>query len=332
MLDSAEPLLEVVVIGAGMAGLIAARELQRAGRQVVVLDKGRGAGGRLATRRIDGATFDHGAQGFAMGHAEFAEGIVPRHLVGSLIPWPETPTGSNPDPNRWRGNPTMSAIAKYLAQGIDVHLETTVTALHPEANHWVVQTSAGKRVSADSVILTTPVPQALAVIDAGGLPVPSALRSRLSAIDYDRCLAILAILEGPSRIPPPGGVAPGSEPLAWIVDNMLKGISTQPAVTLHATPRFSLEHWDQDRTATGRILLEAAAPWLGSPVKSFQVHGWRYSQPTVTDEARCRVVATHPFLVLAGDAFGVGGVEGAALSGAAAAETLLKAVSVRRVT
>ncbi len=332
MMDSAEPVLEVVVIGAGMAGLVAARELQREGLQVVVFDKGRGTGGRLATRRIDGATFDHGAQGFSIGHTEFAEGIVPRHLVGSLIPWPETPTGANPDPNRWRGNPTMSAIARHLAQGIDVHLETTITALYPEAHHWGVQTSAGKRVSAASVVLTTPVPQALAVIDAGGLPVASELRSRLGAIDYNRCLAVLAILEGPSRIPPPGGVAPGNEPLAWITDNVLKGISAQPAITLHATPRFSLEHWDQDRSATGRTLLEAAAPWLGSRVKSFQVHGWRYSQPTVTDEARCRVVATHPFLVLAGDAFGIGGVEGAALSGAAAAETLLKTVSLCRGT
>ena len=41
----------VVVVGAGVAGLTAARSLA-AFSDVVVVDKGRGVGGRLATRRI----------------------------------------------------------------------------------------------------------------------------------------------------------------------------------------------------------------------------------------------------------------------------------------
>lgn len=53
---------DVLVIGAGMAGLTAAMALRRAGRSVHVLDKGRGVGGRMASRRIGDATFDHGAQ------------------------------------------------------------------------------------------------------------------------------------------------------------------------------------------------------------------------------------------------------------------------------
>jgi predicted NAD/FAD-dependent oxidoreductase len=47
---------DVLVVGAGMAGLTAAAELQRAGRRVLVLDEGRGVGGRLASRRIGGAS------------------------------------------------------------------------------------------------------------------------------------------------------------------------------------------------------------------------------------------------------------------------------------
>ena len=62
MAQDAGQTADVLVIGAGMAGLIAAAELQRAGRRVLVLDKGRGVGGRLASRRIGEASFDHGAQ------------------------------------------------------------------------------------------------------------------------------------------------------------------------------------------------------------------------------------------------------------------------------
>ena len=52
--------------GAGLSGLLAARALAADGHEVVVLDKGRCPGGRLATRRIGGATLDHGAQFFTV--------------------------------------------------------------------------------------------------------------------------------------------------------------------------------------------------------------------------------------------------------------------------
>lgn len=54
--------MRVVVVGAGIAGLMAAQSLSNSGHDVVVVDKGRSPGGRLATRRINDATLDHGAQ------------------------------------------------------------------------------------------------------------------------------------------------------------------------------------------------------------------------------------------------------------------------------
>jgi renalase len=63
--------VDVIVIGAGLSGLIAAHTVQANGVRVVVLDKGRGVGGLLATRRTDSGVFDHGAL------AELLSGSLP---------------------------------------------------------------------------------------------------------------------------------------------------------------------------------------------------------------------------------------------------------------
>jgi predicted NAD/FAD-dependent oxidoreductase len=173
------------------------------------------------------------------------------------------------------------------------------------------------------VVLTPPVPQSLAILKAGAVALEPETRARLEGIEYERCLAVMAALTGRSRLAAPGGLAPGDGPIAWIADSQLKGISAEPAVTIHATHAFSLEHWERDRQESGRRLLDAAIGWLGADVRAFQVHGWLYSKPLHVDAHRCAMVGHGPPLVLAGDAFAGPRVEGAALSGWAAAEAVL---------
>ena len=86
--------MKITVVGAGLSGLIAARDLASRGHTVVVVDKGRGVGGRLATRRIGDAVF---AVLCACGHNIRKILVHLRtlwvllfHLIGAMI-WPETP-------------------------------------------------------------------------------------------------------------------------------------------------------------------------------------------------------------------------------------------------
>jgi predicted NAD/FAD-dependent oxidoreductase len=313
---------DVLVIGAGMAGLTAAAELQRAGCRVLVLDKGRGVGGRLASRRIGGAAFDHGAQFITARTSRFSALIEDCRRAGAVEEWQRGVGDSSNEHVRWRGHPAMTAVAKYLARGIEMMLETRVVALRASRHLWSAETETGRVWSAGAVVLTPPVPQALAILKAGALDLQPETRARLEGIHYERCLAVMAVLAGPSRLAQPGGLAPGDGPIAWIADNQLKGISTEPAVTIHATDAFSLEHWERDRQESGRRLLDAANGWLGADVRTFQVHGWLYSKPLQADEHPCMMVSQVPPLVLAGDAFAGPRVEGAALSGWAAAEAV----------
>ena len=152
-------------------------------------------------------------------------------------------------------------------------------------------------------------------------------RAALERVAYDPCIAVLAELDEPSALPPPGALDPGCEPIGWIADNLAKGVSPLPTATLHATARFSAANFERDREESAQDLLRAADSLLGVPVRRHRVHAWRYARPAVLADGPCRLAAGLPPLVFAGDAFVAPRVEGAAISGLAAADALLERMS-----
>jgi renalase len=293
---------------------------------VLVIDKGRGLGGRLASRRIGHATFDHGAQFITARDPRFAAAVDEWREMGVVEEWYRNSPDGSEGHSRWRGQPAMTAVPKYLARNLNILLEKQLVSVHRDSEGWVAALDSGEAVFAGAVVLTPPVPQSLALLDKEEVDLPTAIRTRLENLKYECCLAVMAVLDGPSHIPPPGGLALTEGPIAWIADNQMKGVSATPAVTLHATAAFSLERWDRDRDESIRELLRSAKPWLGSEVIEFQVHGWRYSKPIRIDERPCLILSQSPPLVIAGDAFGGARVEGAALSGWSAAETIKRII------
>lgn len=326
VISSPDSIVDVLIVGAGMSGMAAASELVRAGRKVRVVDKGRGIGGRMATRRVGEAVFDHGAQFITARSSRFLAHLQQWSELGVVKEWCRGFSNGAQGNPRWRGNPSMPAVPRHLAQGVDVLLESAITSIARDGDCWIATLQQGGTITSRAVLLTAPVPQSLALLDAGRVELPAALRSRLDAIEYERCLAVLAVLGGPSQLLPPGGIAFEGGPLAWIGDNQLKGISPVPCVTLHASHAYSLEKWGSDRQEAALELLQAAAPWIGTDVTDFQVHGWLYSKPLQVDPSPCAVVHEMPPLILAGDAFVGPKVEGAALSGWAAADVLLGSI------
>jgi predicted NAD/FAD-dependent oxidoreductase len=321
--DERLPRRSVLVVGAGAAGLSAAGAL--AGRHdVVVIDKGRGLGGRMATRRIGEATFDHGAQFFTTHTERFAEVVAGWEATGVAEPWFRSrvgPAGVAADDGhtRFRGVSTMTAIARHLGRGLDVRCSVRATALEVVDDGWILRTHADGDLHADAMVLTAPVSQTLALLGAGGVPLAPTDQEALAAIGYDPCLTALVPLAGPGGLPEPGAVAPDDGPIDWMADNQAKGISAAPGVTIHATAAFSVARLDAPDELVIGELLAAAALGVDPLPDVAQVHRWRYAKPTVLHPERCLAAAGLPPLVVAGDAFGGAKVEGAVLSGLAAA-------------
>lgn len=319
----AQGIADVIVIGAGMTGLSAAVRLKSADVDVIVVDKARGVGGRMASRRIGDAGFDHGAQFITAKDQQFAAALASWQKAGVVRSCFQSETNVSAENTCWCGTPAMTAVAKHLAVGVETRLEQRVVKLQCVDTHWKVVLANGDSITAKAVLLTPPVPQSLMLLEASTIRLPAALRTELAAVEYQRCITVMAALEAPPSIPHPGFITPQDSPIAWIADNQVKGISTLPAVTIQASDDFSRKHWDHDRNVIGGQLIDMAAPLLGSSVESFQVHGWLYSMPAVSSTRRFVTLEQSPPLILAGDAFVKPRVEGAWRSGQAAVDAIL---------
>ena len=314
----------IVVVGAGVGGLVAARRLAAARHLVVVLEREASAGGRVATRDLAGGRFDTGAQFFTVRSEAF--GRLAYHWLESGVAYEwcrgfDQPPAAPDGYPRYAGRGGMVALARDLASSLDIRFGAAVTAIDPNG---VVRLDDGTDTSTRAVVLTPPARQSIALLDRGGAALPASARAALEAIRIEPVLAVLARLEHPSAVPPPGGVQLEDGAFSFVADNQMKGVSSVPAVTLHATGRLSRQRWAEPDAALLGDLLRLATPWLGHEPIAAELVRWRHARPVVLEPRRCLVVdGEWGPLVFAGDAFGEARIEGAARSGWAAADAVL---------
>lgn len=331
----------VVIVGAGLSGLVAARELVAAGADVTVVDKGRSVGGRLATRRIEGARLDHGAQFFTVRTPAFQRRVDDWIERGVVHVWAHGFDGDDGHP-RYVATAGMNSLAKDLSEGLHVETSTMVFGLRPSdgPHRWDVVIDDGSLRSADAVIFTAPLPQTFSlladigvwdsgnpevdeVIDQVVAPYGIEFERGLFRIPYDRTIGLLVRVDGPTEVPAPGGVQDPEGVFSFIGDNQAKGVSGEPAITFHVGAEWSEEHWEDDTDSLREALLAAADEWLGDArVLDAQVKKWRFAMPREVWPDPCWTTADGT-IVVAGDAFAGPRVEGAHNSGLAAAHAIV---------
>lgn len=319
---------DALIIGAGVAGLTAAQVALAVGWRTQVLDKGRSVGGRLATRWLgDRANLvDHGAQFFTVRSLMFQQRVAQARAAGVVREWSRGWGGHADGHPRYMAPGGLNALARYWARNVPVVLNATVSSVHPTPAGWQVHTAEGQLWQAQRVLCTAPAPQTLAMLHAGGVTLDPADQARLQAITYHPCLCALFRLNTAARLPEPGALQHPTLDISWLADNQRKGISAAPLLTVHANPAYSRVHYADPEEAILADLWAAVRPWVSdlAPVEQ-QLKRWRYAQPETSHTQRTLRLAGVPPFFVAGDAFGSARVEGAALSGWAAATALLRA-------
>ncbi len=321
----------VLIIGAGLSGLLAAQPLVAAGHQVTIVDKGTTVGGRLATRRLGPGRADHGAQFFTVRDELFRQQVDAWQTADLAYIWgtgwsdgslAETPSDGHP---RYAIHGGMNALAKYLAEqltsrGVTIHTNRRLTRLTQAERGWAAVDEDGSEYQAEAVILTPPVPQSLALLDGGAVQVSSADRRALERVAYAPCLCALFWLEGAVNLPEPGAIQRPGTDISWVADNQAKGISPEATlITVHAGPDYSRAHYDAPDEELLATLQAGLQPFTSGRVKvhDAQIKRWRYALPTVLHPDRYLQATDLPSLLFGGDGFGHARMEGAALSGLA---------------
>ncbi|TSE33879.1 NAD(P)/FAD-dependent oxidoreductase [Tepidimonas charontis] len=298
----------VAIVGAGIAGITAARTLAQAGWQVSVFDKSRGPGGRMATRRTPFGGFDHGAQFFTVRDERFAHAL--RATAAPVQPWvarrvrvldAEGQHLVSPPPGgetRWVAVPGMSALVKYWAQDLEqgkgqrCWWSAEVLALQPDAltpRRWQLHVRASDDTPPvhggfDAVLLALPHPQAAALLHASA--VAAAWQERLQdevrvAPCWTLMLAWPQAPQTPDWGPPWDAARSDHHRIAWVARETSK--PERGAVArwvVQAAPSWSADHLEDDPQRVTAKLLRAFADLTGiaATPEHAVAHRWRYAQ------------------------------------------------------
>lgn len=326
---------DVLIVGAGLSGLMAARKISEQGLTVRLVDKGQSVGGRLATRRIGAGLADHGAQFFTVRSNELQR-YVDKWLTEKVIfEWSRGFSDGNRSVEQFDGHPRyaatggMNALSKYLAQELSakttIHTDTKITTIVQGQANWLANDEKGNAYSAKALLMTSPVPQSLVLLNSIREQFTAADRKALERISYSPCVAGLFRVEGEVNLPEPGALQRPDAVLSWMADNQRKGISPNARIiTVHASGSISQNLWDLPETEALTFIQQEFEAHLakGATIVEAQLKRWRYSQPAILHSERYLMAHGLPPLAFAGDGFGEARVEGAFLSGLAVGEAI----------
>ncbi len=269
----------IAIVGAGIAGLAAARRLRTAGIACTLFDKSRGLGGRMATRREGDLRFDHGAQYFSARGPRFQSAVEEWCEAGLAAEWFE---------GAYVGTPGMSGPARGMLAGETVVGGCRVTALRRLATGWMVLTAEGPVATPgngafSAVILALPAPQIVPLAATAGLAMPA-----LDGVRYAPCWALMLGYSAPTRFDW-DRIRPEDGAIAWIArDSAKPGRSgATECVVVHAAPDWSRQHLEHSPVDVAGALASMLHDRYGIAGETMfaAAHRWRYAlveQPTGT--------------------------------------------------
>ncbi|NEO26042.1 MAG: FAD-dependent oxidoreductase [Kamptonema sp. SIO4C4] len=313
---------DVAIVGAGIAGLSCAKDLQATGKSVILLDKSRGVGGRVATRRLQGTCVDHGLP-YLEVQGEQSQALI-NQVKDSLTLWTK-------QPERYTVPDGINAIAKQLAQGLEIVRDCRIEqlTLASSKTYWQLTGNADQHFTCNALVLALPAPQILPLLTplTPQYPALYTLHQELISVRFHPCITVMAGYPPRLREQTPWQVQSLTQDvhLSRVIHDSSKRLSPHNVVCVfHSTPQFAQSYLETpDLTPVAEALLAHAGKVLGQPELATplwsQGHRWRYARPKQLLSRPCASIVEPLPLVCCGDWCLGDTVEDAIASGKAAA-------------
>ncbi len=310
---------DYIIIGAGLSGLVLADKIFKSKLgSVLTLEKSRGIGGRVATRRTLNTRFDHGAQFYRLKsdsqdyHQLWdAEKITHQWFVDNEV-------------EHWCANIGMTALTKSIAAHLEVQLESLIHTIKYENAYWKILSEKGEVWTCRKLIVSAPLPQVVQLLERSALN--SLLESeeglKLKNIHYSKALIALVTLEADILINKNGYEEFPMEDFFSLSDQKQKGISPLPAITITMSENFSEKYFEEsDEIILELILSELQKKFPAAKISGSELKKWRYCRPISTYNELFLELTPNLFII--GDAFGGASLLGAMRSANALARTFI---------
>jgi predicted NAD/FAD-dependent oxidoreductase len=312
---------KVAVIGAGIAGLSCASQLQSFGISVDIFEKSRGPSGRMSTRQIPEWSADHGAQYFTARDPRFIEevgewvknGVAaiwnPKLWVYEAGVWNE----SRSPETRYVGTPQMNSPGKYLAKDLSIQYQKTISRLNRKDDSWILHCLESGEIleSYDFVVLALPAPQASAL--ASNIDPQVSTVTALSQMKA--CWTMMAHF--PNQVRKDFDAAfINQEIISWICQNVSKPMRQgKPMWTIHGSPSWSQANIELSKEdAQAQMMACLTRLGFNSHASDISMHRWLYASGSLAQPIHFLLLGNIN-LGLCGDWLYGGRVEGAWLSG-----------------
>jgi renalase len=296
--------MKTTIIGAGISGLWLGYQLKNAGHDISIIEKSRGVGGRIATKRIGTEKFDHGAQ-FYTDDIEMKD----LHKIWSDAnlsrPW-----FTKKNKMRFTVAGGMTLLAKELQKSLNIQLNQRLVKIVKNENQLVLELDSGERLTTDQLILTCPLPQTLELLNVSGIDYPTDLKT----IQYEKAIVFLVekvnttseIMKDTAYLEPAE-----AQDIFSIADQQKKQNCAEHSWTITMTSAFSEIHFEKSDEA----IIEAGVTSIKKQLadfgfKNIVLKKWRYSHPKTKYHSPFVKLADSP-IYLAGDAFGGPSMTGA---------------------
>ena len=272
--------MRIAIVGAGMAGLSCGQRLSRLGHEVRLFDKGRGPGGRMATRRMeDGGTtlhFDHGAQYFTARDPHFVEQVAHWEASGVAARWAAA------GDDAWVGTPAMNAPLKAMAGELGVQFGTRIEQLVRDGEGWQIDGEGAPDARFDAVLVAVPAEQAGPLLQ----PHAPAMATLADQTASDPCWTLMAGFEAPLALVQDTLRQRG--PIGWAARNNAKpGRANEECWVIQASPEWSRAHLEEDAETVAAALLAELAEANGGPLPrqlGATAHRWRFARSGTAGE------------------------------------------------